>query len=444
MSSNKIVWSEGMFLRHQHFQQQDRYVEHLVYEMFEMANDHAWGFKSYTIDQQHLALNRFGLLDCRGVFPDGTTFNTSSDCDPPALLHLTKEVFSGVVYLAVPLRGANMLQADTFDSNTNLARYIAVEEQVRDTSDQSHEAAPIYVGRLRLQLLMEHEDRSQFATIPVARIVEAHGERGIVLDQDFIPPSLSCQTSHKLSSYLVELHSLLEHRAEDLSARVAQPNATGLNRMTDFLLLQLTNRYESLISYFSNKAFLHPERLYEEFLKLMGELSTYTSNKKRLLDYPLYNHEDLEGTFAPIMANLRQALGSVLEQNVIPLNLQESKQGIRVALLADRNLTNIARFILAVKADVPSETIRTRFPAQSKIAPVEKIRSLISAQLPGIKLNVLPVPPQELPYHAGFSYFELDKLSQIWPAMEKSSGFAFHISGDFPELQLEFWAIIET
>ena len=110
-------------------------------------------------------------------------------------------------------------------------------------------------------------------------------------------------------------------------------------------------------------------------------------------------------------------------------------------MLADRNLIKSARFILAVKADVATETLRSRFPAQSKIAPVEKIRSLINSQLPGVGLLSLPVPPQELPYHAGFCYFELDKHSQIWSAMAKSSGFAFHISGDFPGLELEFWAI---
>jgi len=443
VSDNKIIWSEGMFLRHQHFQQQDRYVEHLVHEMFEMANDNTWGLKSFTLDQQHLALNRFALLDCRGVFPDGTTFNTAEDCDPPAFLTIPDDVHSGLVYLAVPLKGADMLQADTANARENLARYTAVEEQVRDTTDQSHESAAVHVGRLRLQLLMEQDDRSQFATIPVARVIEAHGERGIVIDENYIPPCLSCKTSHKLTSYLVELHSLLQHRGEDLAARVAQPTAAGLTRMTDFLLLQLTNRYESLVSYFSQKAFLHPQRLYEEFLKLMGELATYTDSKKRLADYPAYNHLNLQNTFEPIMTSLRQSLGTVLEQNVIPMQLQESKQGIKVALLTDRNLISTARFILAVKADVATETVRGRFPAQSKIAPVEKIRSLINSQLPGIRLNSLPVPPQELPYHAGFCYFELDKHSQIWPAMEKSSGFAFHLSGDFPELQLEFWAIVE-
>lgn len=443
MSGNKVIWSEGMFLRHQHFQQQDRYVEHLVHEMFEMVNDNNWGLESYTIDQQHLALNRFALLDCRGVFPDGTTFNTVDDCDPPAFLKIAEDVHSGLVYLAVPLRGADMLQADSIDARENLARYSAIEEQVRDTTDERHEAAPVYVGRLRLHLLMEHEDRSQFAAIPVARVIEAHGDRGIILDEEFIPPCLSCKTSYKLTAYLTELHALLQHRAEDLSGRVTQPTAAGLSRMTDFLLLQLTNRYESLISYFSQKAFLHPQSLYEEFLKLMGELSTYTSNSKRLLSYPMYDHEDLQVTFGPIMLSLRQSLGTVLEQNVMPLELQESKQGIKVSLLKDRNLVNSARFILAVKASVPTETVRNRFPAQSKIAPIEKIRSLINSQLPGISLNSLPVPPQELPYHAGFCYFELDKQSQIWPAMANSSGFAFHISGDFPDLQIEFWAIIE-
>ncbi len=38
--NNRVVWSEGMFLRPQHFQQQDRYIETLV-EVVESA-DHPW------------------------------------------------------------------------------------------------------------------------------------------------------------------------------------------------------------------------------------------------------------------------------------------------------------------------------------------------------------------------------------------------------------------
>ncbi|MDE9590576.1 type VI secretion system baseplate subunit TssK, partial [Xenorhabdus bovienii] len=33
------------------------------------------------------------------------------------------------------------------------------------------------------------------------------------------------------------------------------------------------------------------------------------------------------------------------------------------------------------------------------------------------------------------------KDGEIWNQMEKSSGFALHLAGDFPGLHMEFWAI---
>jgi type VI secretion system protein ImpJ len=51
------------------------------------------------------------------------------------------------------------------------------------------------------------------------------------------------------------------------------------------------------------------------------------------------------------------------------------------------------------------------------------------------------VAPRQIPYHAGFTYFELDHSSQYWKELENSGGFGLHVAGEFPELQLEFWAI---
>jgi type VI secretion system protein ImpJ len=61
--------------------------------------------------------------------------------------------------------------------------------------------------------------------------------------------------------------------------------------------------------------------------------------------------------------------------------------------------------------------------------------------LPGIMLSPLTVAPRQLPYHAGFVYFQLDPGSPLWSELEKSGGFAFHFGGEFPDLQVEFWAI---
>jgi len=131
----------------------------------------------------------------------------------------------------------------------------------------------------------------------------------------------------------------------------------------------------------------------------------------------------------------------VLEQNAIPLPLTPPKYGTRAAKIPDQNLLKDAFFVLAVNAQVSSEQLRSRFPGQVKIGPVEQIQQLVRSALPGITVNSLPVAPRQIPYHAGFSYFELNKQGELWQKMYKSGGFAIHIAGDFPGLELEFWAI---
>ena len=61
--------------------------------------------------------------------------------------------------------------------------------------------------------------------------------------------------------------------------------------------------------------------------------------------------------------------------------------------------------------------------------------------LPGIAVRPLPVAPRQIPFHAGAVYFELDRGSPHWQQMQSSGGFALHVSGDFPALQMELWAI---
>ena len=67
-----------------------------------------------------------------------------------------------------------------------------------------------------------------------------------------------------------------------------------------------------------------------------------------------------------------------------------------------------------------------------KVAPVTKIRDLVQLQLPGLALKAMPGAPPQIPWHAGYSYFELDKNSELWQEMERSGAFALHLAGEFP------------
>jgi type VI secretion system protein ImpJ len=131
----------------------------------------------------------------------------------------------------------------------------------------------------------------------------------------------------------------------------------------------------------------------------------------------------------------------VLEQSAIAIELQDRKYGVRVAIIPDQELLRNAGFVLAVNAQMPAEALRVRFPTQVKIGPVERIRDLVNLQLPGIGLRALPVAPRQIPFHAGFNYFELERGGELWKQLERSGGLAMHIAGEFPGIELEFWAI---
>ena len=90
---------------------------------------------------------------------------------------------------------------------------------------------------------------------------------------------------------------------------------------------------------------------------------------------------------------------------------------------------------------IPTEQLRRLFPAQVKIGAVEHIRDLVNVLLPGIAVRPLPVAPRQIPFYAAATYFELDRNSPHWQQMQNSGGFAIHVSGDFPNLRLELWAI---
>src|SRR5262249_37315060 len=107
----------------------------------------------------------------------------------------------------------------------------------------------------------------------------------------------------------------------------------------------------------------------------------------------------------------------------------------------DRSLYGSAVFILAARADIPSEELRRRFPAQLKIGPVEKITDLVRLHLPGVPVHAVPVAPRQIPYHAGLAHFELDQTHPLWAQRQTAGGVAMHVAGEFPGLAMEFWAI---
>lgn len=438
---SRVVWSEGMFLRPQHFQQAERHHEFARRQALLCAEGHFWGFHALTLDSAALAIGQVALARASGVMPDGTPFAFPDVQDAPPALAIGENVRSQRIMLCLPMYRPGSEEVSFDDDARSLARYRVQDEDAPDQNSVSGEPAPIQLALPRLRLLPEGEVPEGWMQVCVATVTERRNDLSVALDEQHIPPLVAAHESAVLSGFLRELAGLLHHRGEALAARLSAPGRGGVSEVADFLMLQLVNRHEPVVAHLAQLRTLHPERLYADLLALAGDLSTFTTQARRPGDYPAYQHDDLASCFQPLMADLRRSLSMVLEQNAFQIELMERAYGVRVAVIADPELIRRASFVLAVAADLPGELVRKQFPAQVKIGPVEKIRDLVNLHLPGVGLRPLPVAPRQIPYHAGNNYFELDTASEFWHALERSGGLAMHIAGDFPGLKLEFWAI---
>jgi type VI secretion system protein ImpJ len=439
---NKVMWTEGMFLQPQHFQQQDRHAARQLDGRWRASTPWPWGFAALQLDEAALLQGQVMLASARGVLPDGSAFSVPDDEPAPPAIEVPPDVRDETLMLAVPLARPGVPESDAEDDGgTTTPRFRGSVVDVADVHALALRTAPLQLGRLNLRLMLARDTTEGYAALGVARVVERRSDGRVTLDVHYVPPMLHAPAHAVLESCLREVQGLLRQRADALAARLAQPGRAGVGEITDFLLLQLINRSEPRFAHLRTLPALHAERLYEACVELAGELCTFRE-ARRPQPYPPYRHDDLAPCFRAVMVDLRQSLSMVLEQTAIPIELQERRHGVRVAIIPDVELQRSAAFVLAVNAQMPGEALRGRFPAQTKIGPAERLRDLVNLQLPGIALRPMPVAPRQIPFHAGFTYFELEtRGNDLWKQLESSGGLAMHIAGEFPGLELELWAV---
>ncbi len=440
-SYNRVVWSEGLFLQPQHFQQQDRYLERFVETRCAGLIPFSWGFTEVELERDFLSIGKLGIRRASGVFPDGTPFRMPEDDPLPEAIDVDVQVRDQVVHLAVPLRRAGEVEVDRTTGSDRLGRHLVREWQARDATSASGEPAVLEVGALCTRLLRAPEVTDAYATMPLAHVVESRPDKRVMLDDRFIPTVLHARAAPRLATFATELLGLLHQRGEALGGRVTATGRGAAAEFAEFLMLQAINRYEPLLTHLVDSGAVHPEELYRLWVSIAGEMATFTANSKRPPALPGYRHDRLRESFEPVMAALRASFAAEMVQVAIPIPIEPKKYGISVALVADRSLYGSAVFVLAARADVPSEELRRSFPSQLKVGPVERIADLVRLGLPGVPVLPLPVAPRQIPFHAGFAYFELDQSNELWDQLKSSGGVALHVAGSFPGLAMEFWAI---
>lgn len=435
----KVVWAEGLFLRPQHLQQNDRYFEHLLDARTRDVTPYPWGFSALEIDQDLALQNKFALRRASGIMPDGLPFSMPDDMPLAPPIDVPPNSANQHVWLRLPIAMPQSMEVE-IGTDGGFARYVAQATDVIDAAAAVRNLEEIDLAQPRFAFDLWDTVRPGFAALGVARILEVR-DKALIFDERFVPPVLVTAAHPTVDGWIDRVVGWMEAKLDELARYAADPSAGGGLQSADYLILQLLNRRLPGLKHFRRSRYVHPERLYDRLLEIAGELATFATTERRALDYRLYDHDDLDGTFTPLLRDIQDFLSTQAVRRAIRLELIERAANAYVSPIRDRTLFRNASFVLEVAAGRPLTEIQSRFPNLLKIGPSTKMNEIVHAHLPGVGLIHIPTPPPAIRAVVDHVYFALDRSSSLWPEFSKASSMGFHFSGDWPELEMELWAV---
>lgn len=444
MSINRrVVWSEGLFLRPHHFQQQERCFERALELRSSALRDNGWGFTELELEPGLLMIGQLGLRRASGVFHDGTPFAMPDDDPVPAPIEVAEAARGQTVFLALPVRRSGHVDTERTPPPDSFSRYATDQVNVRSAVAGYDGDAALEVGALRARLVLESQPAEGYTRIPVARIIERRSDGRVVLDDKFVPTVLSCRAAPVLQSFLNKLQGLIRQRGDMLAKRAVATGRAASAEIADFLMLQTANRYEPVFAHLARAGQVHPEDAYVRMIELAGDLATLTLDSRRAPTFEAYRHEQLQGTFDPVMQTIEEEFGAVVYVRAVEIPLVW-KQGAYKGTVPDLGLFDTAMFVLAARADVPADSIRNNLPNQIKISEKDELERLSKYQLSAIKLQPLAAAPRQIPYKTNSVYFELLPGGEVWTNLKRTGQLGIYVySRDqaYPGLALELWAV---
>jgi type VI secretion system protein ImpJ len=441
-----VLWTRGVLLAPQHLQTQDRFLEDSIEFRLSALTFCRWGFQRLSLDEEALAAGNVRVTDAAGLFPDGLLFDfPMADAAPPprSILEAWRPDQSVLsVYLAVPeYRDGGWNVATSFTDTA--ARYVSETVLARDENTGEVEKS-IEVGRKNLRLIVGDEPRDGYSTLPVARILRA-ANGAMQLDPYFVPPLVDFAASSYLTTIAGELLERLSARGRALSELRRQRNQKladfGITGIANFWLLYTVNGHLPIIKHLLETRRGHPSQLFEVMLGLAGALTTFSAELAPA-NLPVYDHNDLGGSFRTLARDVFTLLDTVVPRTTASIALVKSDgRSVHQARLDDECYVTADELFLAVRADVQRTELLSLVPSV-KVGAFEQIDYLVKQSLPGLGLSHATRLPDGVPLKLEYEYFRIDRNNELWRGIAKSRTFAVHVPAALRDPHFELVAVL--
>jgi type VI secretion system protein ImpJ len=452
-----LFWHQGLFLQPQHFQLQDRAAHSGLIPFLTYHGPHFWGVGAAEIDRGALGTGTFNLESGHFLFQDGSylEFPGNALVQPRAFDANLEEGKPLQVYLGMRKwneTGENVTVIDTPDDlGSACTRFVAWPdpEEVRDLHGQGPDGQ---VRRLHYLLKLcwdkELDKLGDYDLIPLAQLENSGGVR---LSTTFIPPSLTLAATASLMKLVREVRDQLAARIHQLEQykkqRGVQNAEFGSRDMVYLLALTTLSRHLPHLFHLTEAPAVHPWVAYGALRQLLGELSSFSLRVNflgeseggvRLL--PLYDHKRLWDCFSAAQDLVTRLLDDITAGPDYVVRLVNDGTYFS-AELKPSLLEGGSRFFLALKTEEDPQVVHRLVESAAKLSAREHLPVLTSHALPGLALEPLHVPPQELPRRANTLYFSVDHRHDQWNLVTKGNNIALNWDTAPEDLEVELMIV---
>ena len=439
MIEDNVIWSEGLLLSPQHFQQQDRHHKSCTKFLLKSICSTEYGFTRLVLNKVHLASSKFTIDQCEGIFRDGTPFSLSS----PLSIDIPDGYSNKKIYLLLPSNG--FIDNTGSEPATSSATFTRKEKSLTDCTQEDGDVLPVDLASLNLRLELEPNVRGHLNLLEVAVVVESDSKVGILLSDCFIPPCIDYKVSDLLKDRVSEVCSAMLSRGQAIEERIfAGNNAVSYQaQLKDIQTLRLVNHWNQKIgSWEWSYTLKGTSYVYSQLVLLLAELRANEGKSLELC--PAWQPSKAYELLATMIDKILSHLRSKETYTVTKLDWDKRLFPTHFLLLAhvNRNLLSTGRFVVSVSCDLGVDHLLESFPRSIKLSGQRDISVLVKNSLSGVPLRALPFAPNELVANHRSAYFEVDNTSPYWKKIiERQEPIALQIDEQFYNANIELFVI---
>jgi type VI secretion system protein ImpJ len=422
MRNLPVHWSEGLFLRPQHFQAADRYWAEVLATGEQWDLHYNYGLRAIEISHEAIGNYQFQVNLCHARMKDGTlvALEPGQEMDRLDLKEAFEKESVVRVFLAVPKLKLGTTNVAAGGDGSK-ARYGEVKQSVQDESFGGNDQE-LQFRMLNVRMLLSTQDTSGYEVLPIAQL-ERSGMKEATpqIDDKYFPPVLAVDAWPPLGRDIVRaIYDLIGKKSEVLGEQIVNRGITlasqepgDLDRL--LMLSQLNIAYATLgVMAFAQG--VHPLHGYTELCRIVGRLAIFGPNR-RPPEIPKYDHDDLARIFRYIKEQIELLLESIRDYEYEQRFFVGEGKGMRVTLETKWLGADWQWFVGVMRGSLSEqECMALLSPGELdwKLGSARQVDSLFEYGAEGLHLTPLPQAPRALPPSREWVYYEVSRDNAPW------------------------------